>query len=161
MLCVCLYIHTWWLNIYIYVSVYIHTYISTYECIYIHIHTRMAQDDDGPPHNPRHMLDTARVCERMRVYVYLVDGLYRRAELNKHPHCSRVPATARPQQRCPAVFLRALARHYSIEVNWIWWERARARVHVHLSIHAYVHTYANVTCVCRCSKKKNVEKDCL
>ena len=53
----------------------IHTYISTYECIYIHIHTRMAHDDDGPPHTPRHMLDTARVCEGMRVYVHLVDGL--------------------------------------------------------------------------------------
>ncbi len=51
------------------------------------------------------MLDTARVCERMRVYVYLVDGLYRRAELNKHPHCLRVPALARPLQRYLTVFL--------------------------------------------------------
>jgi len=118
-MCMSIYTYMMIKYIYIYVSVYIHTYISTYECIYIHIHTRMAQDDDGPPHNPRHMLDTARVCERMRVYVYLVDGLYRRAELNKHPHCSRVPVTARPQQRCHTAKLRALARHYSIEVNWI------------------------------------------
>jgi hypothetical protein len=71
------------------------------------------------PHNPRHMLDTARVCERMRVYVYLVDGLYRRAELNKHAHCLRVPALARPLQRCLTVFLRALAGDYSTEVNSI------------------------------------------
>jgi hypothetical protein len=70
-------------------------------------------------HNPRHMLHTARVCERMRVYVYLVDGLYRRAELNKHAHCIRVPTLARQQQRCLAVFLRALAGDYSTEVNWI------------------------------------------
>jgi hypothetical protein len=97
----------------------IHTYISTYECIYVHIHTRMAHDDNGPPHNPRHMLDTACVCERMRVYVYLVDGLYRRAELNKHPHSHRVPARARPQQRCHTEILRALAGDYSIEVNSI------------------------------------------
>jgi hypothetical protein len=66
----------------------------------------------------RHMPDTARVCERMRVYVHLVDGLYRRAELNKHPHCLRVPALARPQQRCPAP-LPSLAGDYSTEVNWI------------------------------------------
>ena len=78
---------------------------------------RMTHDDDHPP-NPTHMLDTARVCERMRVYVYLVDGLYRRAELNKHPHCLRVPALARPQQRCLAVFLPALVGHDSTEVNW-------------------------------------------
>ncbi len=94
--------------------------ISTYECIYVHRHTRMAHDDDGPPHTPRHMLDTARVCERMRVYLYLVDGLYRRAELNKHPHCLQVPALARPQQRChTAICLRALAGDYRTEVNWI------------------------------------------
>jgi hypothetical protein len=79
----------------------------------------MSHDDDGDPHNPRHMLDTARACERMRVYVYLVDGLYRRAELNKHPHCLRVPALARPQQRCPAFSLRVLAGDYSREGNWI------------------------------------------
>jgi hypothetical protein len=93
---------------------YIHTY--TYAC------TRMTHDDHDHPHNPRHMLDTASVCERMRVYVYLVDGLYRRAELNKHPYCIRVPALARPQQRCPAVFgiLPALAGDYSTEVNWIY-----------------------------------------
>jgi hypothetical protein len=81
---------------------------------------RMAHDDHRHLHNPRHMLDTARVCERMRVYVYLVDGLYRRAELNKHPHCLRVPLRARPHQRCPAaaVFsLRVLAGDYSIEAN--------------------------------------------
>ncbi len=65
-----------------------------------------AHDDDRHPHNPRHSLDTARVCERLRVYVYLDDGLYRRAELNKHPHCSRVPVKARPHQRCPAAFLQ-------------------------------------------------------
>jgi hypothetical protein len=71
-------------------------------------------------YNPRHMLDTARVGERMRVYVYLVDGLYRRlSELNKHPHCLRVPALARPQQRCLAVCLPALSGHDSTEVNWI------------------------------------------
>ncbi len=89
----------------------------------------------------------------MRVYVYLVDGLYRRAELNKHPHCVRLPARARPQQRCPAVSLPALAVDCSREVNWIRWERARARIHVHLSIHAYIHTYTNVAYVCRCIKK--------
>ncbi len=65
--------------------------------IYIYICTRMTHDDDRHPHNPRHRLDTARVCERMRVYVYLVDGLKRRAELNKHVHCICVPAPARPQ----------------------------------------------------------------
>ena len=65
-----------------------------------------------------HMLETARVCE-LRVYVYLVDGLYRRAELNKHAHCSRVSARARPLQCCPTVFLRVLAGDYSTEVNWI------------------------------------------
>jgi hypothetical protein len=75
--------------------------------------------DDHHPHNPRHMPDTARVCERMRVCVYLVDGLYRRAELNKHAHCIRVPALARQQQRCLTVFLPALAGDYSTEVNWI------------------------------------------
>ncbi len=90
----------------------------------MHIYTstcmRMAHDDHRHPHNPRHMLDTARVCERMRVYAYRVDGLYRRAELNKHAHCLRVPATARPHQRCPAAFsLRALACHYRVEVNWM------------------------------------------
>jgi hypothetical protein len=63
------------------------------------------------------MLSTARVCERRRVYVYLVDRLYRRAELNKHAHCIRVPATARPQQRCPSVCLPVLAGHYGIEVQ--------------------------------------------
>jgi hypothetical protein len=30
-----------------------------------------------------------------------------------------VPALARPQQRCLAVFLPALAGHYIAEVNWI------------------------------------------
>jgi hypothetical protein len=52
-----------------------------------------------------------------------VDRLYGRAELNnKRAHCIRVPARARPHQRCPAasVFsLRVLAGHYSTEVNWI------------------------------------------
>ena len=93
----------------------------------MHIYTstcmRMAHDDHRHPHNPRHMLDTARVCERMRVYDYhaccFVDRLYRRAELNKHPHCLRVPVLARPQQRCLAVVLSALAGDYSTEVNWI------------------------------------------
>ncbi len=79
----------------------------------------MTHDDHRHPHNPRHMLDTARVCERMRVYVYLVDEVYRRAELNKHAHCLRVPAKARPHQRCLTVILRALAGDYSAEVNWI------------------------------------------
>jgi hypothetical protein len=99
------------MNIHVYMNAYIYTL-----CI------RMTQDDDRHPHNPRHSLDTARVCERMRVYVYPVDGFYRRAELNKHAHCIRVPALARPQQRCPAAAvysLRALERDYSIEVNWI------------------------------------------
>jgi hypothetical protein len=41
----------------------------------------MAHDDHRHPHNPRHMLDTARVCERMSVYVYLVESLYQRTEL--------------------------------------------------------------------------------
>jgi hypothetical protein len=86
---------------------------------YVYICIRMTHDDVGHPHNPRHMLDTARVCERMRVYVYLVDGLYRRAELNKQAHCIRVPATARPQQRCHTVFLPVLAGHCSAEVNSI------------------------------------------
>ncbi len=58
----------------------------------------------------------ARACACM---FYLVDGLYRRAELNKHAHCLRVPAIARPQQRCQTVYLPALARHYSTEVIWI------------------------------------------
>ncbi len=59
----------------------------------------MTHDDHHHPPNPRHMLDTARVCEGMRVYVYLVDGLKRHAELNKHAHCLRVPELARPHQR--------------------------------------------------------------
>ncbi len=87
--------------------------------IYMYICIRMPHDDDRHSHNPRHGLDTARVCERMRVYVYLVDGLYRRAELNMHAHCLRVPALAHAQQRCPAVVLSALAGDYSTEVNWI------------------------------------------
>ncbi len=77
----------------------------------------MTHDDDGHPHNPRHSLDTARVCERMRMCVYHVDVLYRRAELNKHPHCLRVPAIARPLQRCHTVSLPALAGDYSREVK--------------------------------------------
>jgi hypothetical protein len=86
-------------------DVYTYTYIALYLvvakeiCIYSYAYRNMY------------------IC--MRVYVYLVDGLYRRAELNKHPHCIRVPARARPQQRCPAVFLPALAGDYSTEVNWI------------------------------------------
>ncbi len=80
---------------------------------------KMTHHDHHHPHNPRHMLDTARVCERMRVYVYLVDGLYRRAELNKHAHCLCVPALARPHKRCLTVLLRALAGHYSTEVHSI------------------------------------------
>jgi hypothetical protein len=88
-------------------------YTFIYTCI------RMTHDDHRHPHNPRHMLDTARVCERMRVYVYLVDGLYRRAELNKHPHCLRVPALARQHQRCLTAILRALAGDDSAEVNCI------------------------------------------
>jgi hypothetical protein len=79
----------------------------------------MHTHDHRHPHNPTHMFDIARVCEGMRVYVYLVDGLYRRAELNKHPHCLRVPERARPHQRGLAVFLRALAGDYSTEVNSI------------------------------------------
>ncbi len=93
-----------------------HTCMNAYKYI---ISMRMTQDDHRHPHNPRHMLDTARVCKRMRVHVYLVDGLYRRAELNKHAHCIRMPALARPQQRCLTVCLRVLAGHYSTEVNWI------------------------------------------
>ena len=114
---------TIYMHLYIYIHIYIHAFeytylqMNVYICMYICI--RMTHHDDRHPHNPRHMLDIARVSERMRVYVYLVDGLYRRAELNKHPHCLRVPALARPQQRCPAVFLRALAGDYSTEVNWI------------------------------------------
>jgi hypothetical protein len=84
------------------------------------MHIRMTHvDDHGHPHNPGHTLNTARVCERMRVYVYLADGLYRRAELNKHAHCSRVPRLAREHQRCGTVLLRALAGDYRTEVNWI------------------------------------------
>jgi hypothetical protein len=79
----------------------------------------MSHDDHRHPHNPRHMLDTARVCEGMRVYVYLADGLYRRAELSKHAHCLRVPEPTRQQQRCESEYLRALAGDYSAEVNWI------------------------------------------
>ncbi len=85
----------------------------------MYICIRMRHEDDDHPHNRRHMLDTARVCERMRVYVYLVDGLYRRAELNKHAHCLRVPTRARQQQGCLAFILPALAGHYRTEVNWI------------------------------------------
>ncbi len=88
-------------------------YTFIYTCI------RMTHDDHRRPHNPRHALDTASVCEGMRVYVYLVDGLYRRAELNKQAHCSRVPANARPLQRCHTVFLPALAGDYRTEFNSI------------------------------------------
>ena len=90
--------------------------------IYTSTNIRMTHHDDRHPHHPRQMLDTARVCGGMRVYVYLVDGLYRRAELNKHPHCIRAPATARPHQRSPTAAvssLRALAGHYRTEVQWI------------------------------------------
>ena len=83
------------------------------------ISTRMAHDEHRHPHNPRHMLDTARACERMRVYVYLVDRLYRRAVLNKHAHRIQVPVHARPLQRCLTFPLRALAGDYSTEVNSI------------------------------------------
>ncbi len=79
----------------------------------------MTHDDHRHPHNPRHSLDTARVCEGVRVYIYLVDGLYRRAGLNKHAHCIRVPALARQQQRCLTVCLPARAGDYSLEDNWI------------------------------------------
>jgi hypothetical protein len=51
-----------------------------------HTHTRTLQpaaarvqttnDHHHHPHNHTHMLDTARVCERMCVYVYLVHRLY-------------------------------------------------------------------------------------
>jgi hypothetical protein len=53
------------MNIHLHMNVCIHTY----PCI------RRTHDDHRHPHNPRHMLDTARVCESMRVYVYLVDRL--------------------------------------------------------------------------------------
>ncbi len=152
-----LYIHTWWIHIYthtfilIYVYPYIHMNIHIYTWRYIHSYTciRMTHDDHRHPHNPRHMLDTARVCEGMRVYVYLVDGLYRRAELNKHAHCIRVPKITRQHQGCHTLDLPALAGDYSTEVNSIRWERARALKHVHLSIHAYIHTYTNITNVYR------------
>ncbi len=42
-------------------------------CMYAYINIismRMTYDDDRHPHNSRHNLDTARVCERMRVYVF-------------------------------------------------------------------------------------------
>ncbi len=105
------------LHIHMNIYIYMYTYIQIYESMFAH----RTHDDDRHPDNARHMLDTACVCERKRVYVYLVDGLYRRAELNKHAHCSRVPATARPYQRCPAaaVHLRVLAGDYSLEINWI------------------------------------------
>ncbi len=96
---------------------YEYTYIQMNVYTYKHTCIRMAHDDHRHPHSPRHSLDAARVWEGMRVYVYLVDGLYRRAELNKHPHCIRMPALACPQQRCPTVFLRALAGYYTIEVT--------------------------------------------
>ena len=75
------YIHSYVLYVYSYVCMhtyiymniytYIHKYIQMYKSMYAH----RTHDDHRHPHNPRHMLDTARVCEGMRVYVYLVDGL--------------------------------------------------------------------------------------
>jgi hypothetical protein len=64
---VCMYIYT-----------YTYTFINTYNTnIYKYKYScmRMTHDDDDHPPNPTHVLDTARVCEGMRVYVYLVDGL--------------------------------------------------------------------------------------
>ncbi len=106
----------------------------------------MTHDDDR---NPRHMLDTARVCERMRVYVYLVDGLYRSAELNKHAHCIRVPALARPQQRCSAFPLRALAGDYSIEVTIGLDEREHTHEYIYTCqyMHLYTHAQRSPMCV--------------
>jgi hypothetical protein len=84
----------------------------------------------------------------MRVYVYLVDGLYRRAELNKHPHRLRVPATARPQQRCPAVFLpdsQVITVQRSIGVD----EREHAHEYIYTCqyMHTYTHTQTSPMCV--------------
>jgi hypothetical protein len=60
---------------YLSICMYVYTYMMiSYKYIYIYIYV-YDNHDDRHPHNPRHMLDIARVCERMRVYVYLVDGL--------------------------------------------------------------------------------------
>ncbi len=118
------------------------------------MHIRMTHDDDRHPHNPRHMLETARVCERMRVYVYRVDGLYRRAELNKHAHCIRVPALAREHQRCGTVFLRALAGDYSIEVTIGLDEREHAHEYIYTCQYMHMYTHAQTSPMCADTKKK-------
>ncbi len=59
------------LHIHMNIYIYMYTYIQIYKSMFAH----RTHDDDRHPHNPRHMLDTACVCERKRVYVYLVDGL--------------------------------------------------------------------------------------
>ncbi len=113
----------------------------------------MTHDDDHPPPNPRHMLVRARVCERMRVYVYLVDGLYRRAELNKHAHCSRVPATARPQQRCPAVFLphsQVITVQRSIGLD----DREHAHEYIYSFQYMHIYTHAQTSPMCVDTYKK-------
>ncbi len=126
--------------IYIYIHTYEYTYLHMNVYIYI-ISMRIPYHDHGHPHNPRHMIDTARVFVRIHVYVYLVDGLYRRAELNKHPHCIRVPVLARPNQRCLTFPLPVLAGHYSTEVNSID-EREHAQEYIHSCeyMHIYTHT---------------------
>jgi hypothetical protein len=97
----------------------------------------MIMTHDHHPHNPRHILDRARVCERMRVYVYLVDGLKRRAELNKHAHCLRVPALARKQQRCQTVVLphsQVITVQRSIGLD----EREHAHEYIKKNVYKYV-----------------------
>jgi hypothetical protein len=103
-----------------------------------------------------HMLETARVCE-LRVYVYLVDGLYRRAELSKHPHCIRVPARARQQQRCQTVFLphsQVITGQRSSGLD----EREHAHEYIHTCqyMHIYTHTQTSPMCVDTLKKKEDI-----
>ena len=84
-----IYIYIYIIYIHTYIHTYIKIYISTYECIYIHIHTRMAHDDHRHPHNPRHRYST---CVRAHA----------RASLP----CRR-PLPTRRAQQAPALSPRA------------------------------------------------------
>ena len=98
------------------------------------------------------MLDTARVCEHIRVYVYLVDGLYRRAELHKHPHCIRVPALARPQQRCPVVLhaTHVITVQRSIGLD----EREHAHEYIYTCQYMHIYTHTQTSPMCDTFNKK-------
>jgi hypothetical protein len=92
----------------------------------------------------------------MRVYVYLVDGLYRRAELNKHSHCLRVPALARPHQRCPAVFLphaQVITVQRSIGLN----EREHAHEYIYTCQYMHMYTHTQTSPMCEDTKKNVYE----